>query len=377
MYDAVTNEPFYGRGIGFPNVGQNISEWIAVLERLKRVSPELNVIRVYEPPACALEQEACFTSFMKRADELGMYVLVPGTGTTWGYLPIDAGPAPKGFGGDAQQAYKMGGVLGFGQKMLRYFHFPNTLAIVIGNEFIQTHHMHAFAGVLKAYARDMKSHMRMCNTDKDSLTKGQMRRIPLMYAASDDLGDPMVQPKADYLFCDGRRASVDIFGLNVERWTRDDTGPTEYSRINDWVAQKQYPGAFFFSEEGGPIPSQESGVRSWAQARNFFGDFPAISGYAAYTYYGNPNFDMFSDKTANAIMTPDGENFFAALAEDAKNAVVFQEREPIQPHCPVKLRDTAIQDYNKIVGYSTGDAGRASSCPKPYGEPSVARDILV
>ena len=100
-----------------------------------------------------------------------------------------------------------------------------------------------------------------------------------------------------------------------------------------------------------------------------FGEFPAISGYAAYTYHGNPDFDMFCDTTAYAIMTPDGEHLFAALAEDAKNAAVFQERESrfshnVQLSCAIprfriirKLSDIAVE---MLAGFHPAQSHTAS-----------------
>merc|ERR1712183_554497 len=110
---------------------------------------------------------------------------------------------------NADECYKKGGVLGWGQKIVQRFHYPNTLAIVIGNEFDMQ--MRPFMPTLKAYARDLKSHMRMCDSHPESPTRGSMRQIPLLYASSDDAGDVFVRTKMTYMFCGSSNVSVDIF----------------------------------------------------------------------------------------------------------------------------------------------------------------------
>merc|ERR1719359_1523387 len=196
LYDSVTGKQFHGRGIAFPDVqSEDASEWVKVLKRIKGLSPHINLVRIYRPPDCALSSD-CFAPFMQAADQMGVYVVVPGTGIAWGYLPTE----PADFGGNdatADKCYKKGNVLGFGQSIVQRFNYPNTLAIVIGNEFVQKHHMWPYISVLKAYVRDLKSYMAMCDSDAESPTKGAMRQIPLMFASSDDLGDPAVKEKAD------------------------------------------------------------------------------------------------------------------------------------------------------------------------------------
>ena len=78
-------------GIAFPNVDKSasIDEYLAVLNTLKEHSSNLNMIRMYEVPPCAYDETTpnCLEKFMHHADSLGIYVLVPGVGTTWGYMP--------------------------------------------------------------------------------------------------------------------------------------------------------------------------------------------------------------------------------------------------------------------------------------------------
>merc|ERR1712187_620023 len=55
-------------------------------------------------------------------------------------------------------------------------------------------------------------------------------------------------------------------------------------------------------------------VRSWAQAKDFFAHFTSISGFAASALYGNKDFNMLSDKTTDAEVLQDGQNFFDNVA---------------------------------------------------------------
>jgi len=384
LYDASTKQPFRMRGIGFPNCGDDVQEWIASLERICALASNINVVRLYQLPTCLYESGDSYCSmepFMRRADDLGVYVIVPGTGVAFGYLPI----IPAEFDNDAQTAYEGKGpnpsaVLGFGQRIIQQFNYPNTLAVTIGNEFDQKHEMVPYMGVLKAYARDLKSYLSMCNTEDASPTKGQMRQIPLAYASSDDRGDAAVQPKADYMMCDSASVSVDMFGLNVERWCDDKQGPVEYQILNAWVAEKNYPGSFFFSEMGCQKNSGfYSGTRTWEQVPEFFNTFGAIDGFAAYAYSGSEFFDMFdggktppiNPAASTATESDDGVNFFA------KMATIGSEPAPIDSDgtfasCATQILDSAIVDYKSIKSYDTGPTGYAPQCPKPYGDSSKA-----
>jgi len=372
LYDASTNQPFRMRGIGFPNCGDDVQEWIASLERIHSLASNINVVRLYELPKCIADSgDSCMEPFMKKADDLGVYVLVPGTGTQYGYLPID----PTVFDNDANTCYSIGGVLGFGQTMIQKFNYPNTLAVIIGNEFDQKHTMLPYMGVLKAYARDLKSYLSMCNTDDASPTKGQMRQIPLAYACSDDSGDAAVKPKGDYLMCASDSVSVDMFGLNVERWCDDTAGPAQYQTINDWVAQKNYPGSFFFSEMGcSKNFDYYSGTRSWAQVPDFFSNFGAIDGFAAYTYYGNPDFNMFDGPTSTATELDDGSNFFTNMASIGSEPTPIAS-DDTSPSCPSEILGVAIVDYETINWYDTGATGNPPQCPPPYG--SLSRAVAI
>mmetsp|Transcript_124340 Transcript_124340/g.398146 ORF Transcript_124340/g.398146 Transcript_124340/m.398146 type:complete len:423 (+) Transcript_124340:209-1477(+) len=341
LYDSKTGKEFRAKGIGMPNSGEDVKEWIAVLQRIKSIASSLNVVRLYELPTCALVSD-CFKGFMLEADKLGVYVLAPGTGTTWGWLPGSASACTPA---TADGCYKAGAVLGWGQTIIQRFNYPNTLAIVMGNEFDMQ--MLPFIPALKAYVRDLKAHMKMCNTNDASLTKGQMRSIPLMYACSDDRGNEGVFPKADYMFCD------------------TEAGKVVYDGINSFIAGRQYPGSFFFSEMGCSKTNVAGHVRTWTQVHDFFNDFPAIDGFTAYTYSGNKDFDMFDSPLANATENEDGHHFFSgmkALGDEPQTNPAPSQR----PTCPSTILGDAITSYHDVQTYNTGPAGEPSGCPKPY-----------
>jgi hypothetical protein len=369
FYHTKTWKQFRMRGIGFPDIpSEDVKEWIKVLQRISQLSSKINTIRIYRPPKCALDVKSdCFEDFMLEADRLGIYVLIAGSGTSWGYFPghPDACDPPISTG--LQGCYQVGGLLGFGRTIIQKFNYPNTLAIVIANEIEQN--LDALP-VLKAYARDLKAYMNMCNTEDDSPTKGMMRQIPLVYAATDK-GDAFYD-QADYLFCGEKDASIDAYGLNIERWVSDDGGKTEYDKVNKDVVERQWPGAFFYSEEGGPY--SESGgpyprVRTWTQIPGFFASWPNIDGFLSYAYYGNPNFNMFDGPTYDATIKEDGKAWFEALAQVGEDPA-SQEPQIYQPSiCKTSIHihsDYSLQDYKSIKAYDTGENGWGKNCPKPW-----------
>jgi len=364
LYDSVTNKSFVGKGIGFPNLGDvNVSEWIGVLRRIKQLSSNINLIRIYSPPSCALNSD-CVVPFIQEADVLGVHMIVPGSGTTWGWLPIN----PEGCGSEpvtGAKCYKAGGVLGWGQTIVQRFNYPNTLAIIIANEFDQRSSMWQFQGVVKAYARDLKSYMNMCNTNSESPTKGKMRQIPLAFASSDDGGNSRVFPKADYYFCGSSSISIDIFGLNVERWCSPAAGRIEYEGIDKLASARKYPGAFTFTEMGCSQTIVEGGARKWDQVPGFFGNFTAVDSFIAYTYYGNPNFNMFDGPGPEAAINQDGTNFFNQMSNVGSD-IDRTPVDPVVPVCAPTLLGASLEPVDSIPWYDTGSAGWAPQCPKPY-----------
>jgi len=365
LYDE-TGKQFRGKGIGFPNVGKNadVKDWIAVLRRIHKLSTEINLIRIYEPPSCSVVfGNTCFESFMREADSLGIYVIIAGSGTDWGYFP-----GLKNSCKDPMDCYKKGGVLGFGRQVVLNFNFPNVFAIVLANEVEQN--IPAMPA-LKAYARDMKLQMKLCNENKDSPTKGKMRQIPLMYAATDT--GPSFVNEADYLFCGGADVSLDIFGLNIERWISDEGGRSEYKKVNAQVIAKQWPGAFVHSEEGGPYSKTGHPYpkyRTWNQMKGFFEHYPAISGFAAYAYFGAKQFNMFDGISADAKIFKDGEQFFKRIKEigpdPAHEPFAFGRSPECNSTLTVRNVVYPMADFAQAKIYATGPNSYAINCPKPW-----------
>jgi len=378
LYDSVTGESFYARGIAFPNLGAaaSIDDYISTIQRLKRLSSNINMIRMYEFPTCIWDTQEgwCMAPFMEEADKLGIYVLVAATGSASGYLPATGWT-------DAQDCYQQGGVLDMGRGIVQRFNYPNTLAIVIGNEFLGARTFSVIS-VLKAYARDLKAYMDMCNTDTASPSHGVFRKIPLLYASNDDFGDALDKQKAAYLFCGSEDTSIDIFGLNVERWCSD-TLSNSYDSIQTWVDDAKYPGSFIFSEMGCPQNLYPGGVRHWRQVIDFFANFSAFDGFAAYSYWSPNEFIMFESATPDAKELPDGENFFAAL--DAVGAMAKREAgstayATCQMHMPAAQlgaqEPMAIEPLSSIHAYNQ-DQYPASECPaQRWPSGSTARFVV-
>lgn len=361
---------FHVQGIGFPdiNTDNHVDDWIAVLRRINSLSPNVNAVRIYRPPECAKKLgSACFEPFMREADKLGIYVLVPGSGVEWGFFPgtedgcYERGGVDKGL----QGCYEFGGVLGFGRMIVANFNYPNTLAIVLANEIEQN--LKALP-VLKAYARDMKSWMQTCYSENDSPSKGTMRQIPLMYAATDS---DVFADQAGYLFCDSPDVSIDIYGLNVERWVNDAGGKTEYDKINGQVKDGQWQGAFLHSEEGGPnelVPPNPA--RTWKQLPNFFTQWPYINGFFGYAYNGKVGFNMFDGTSATATELPDGKTFFAQIGNIATYPTNVEPKVGKSNKCAssVTAKDhtqVTMASYDDLKIYETGPSGWAKNCPKP------------
>lgn len=366
MYDAVTGESFFARGIAFPDLAEDatIDDYIATIVRLKGLSSNFNMIRMYKYPGCIWQDEQgwCMQPFFEQADKLGIYVLLAATGKLSGFLPS------SGFT-NAQDCYQKGDVLTLGKQIIQKFNYPNALAIVIGNEFLGITDFSVIS-VLKAYARDLKAYMDMCHNDVESPSHGAFRKIPILYASNDDSGDALDMQKAAYLFCDSAEVSIDIFGLNIERWCTPSTN-SSYDSVQNWVSEANHPGAFIFSEMGCPQNIYPGGVRKWHQIYDFFATHSAFDGFAGYSYWSDNSFVMFEAATPNAAELPDGENFFAAL--DAVGAMA--KREPgsptyagcqaqfpsatLGPYTPQTIEPyTGITDYNQ-VNFT------ANSCPHP------------
>merc|ERR1719210_1649166 len=158
-----------------------------------------------------------------------------------------------------------------------------------------------------------------------------MRQIPLMYAAR-DFGDAIDKEIMTYLKCGSADISIDIHGVNVERWCDPHT-TTAYDGLHALVQSANLPGAFMFSEMGcpqnlvsAPPAGQtcriEPGIgrccpRNWNQVPDFFEKFTMFDGFSAYAYWnlGAKNFNMLDSQFANATLYDDGKNFFTQASK--------------------------------------------------------------
>jgi len=380
LYDSVSGKQFFVKGMGFPNVGKEatIEDWIAALEKIHKLGPKINAIRIYILPNCALEAKDpskpkpnCFEPFMRKADEFGIYVLIPASGDIWGWFPgtpSGCKPALSKDSSDLNGCYTAGGLLGFGRQILNNFNYPNVLAFVLANEVEQNYQ--AFP-VLKAYARDLKDRMKLCNEDDDSATKGQMRQIPLTYAGT-DTGNSAFFELADYLLCDSNDVSLDIISLNIERWVSDAGGTREYTNLNQMVGAKKWPAAWLHSEEGGPHHGPTAS-RTWNQLEGFFNNFTHFDGYFAFSYYSDTHdFDMFDGPSASANIIPDGKTFFEKMSKIEQHPTTIDPNgvETVTPQCASTIsrvgKTYPMVDYNTIKVYDTGPNGWVNSCPDPW-----------
>lgn len=110
LYYGKSNERFYMKGIAFPLVNPSVKQnhgnsfttlgWNSVLEQLANET-DINTIRLYDVDCKSHD----YTSFIKRAGELGIYILLPLTTTSGdGVLYRDL-EAPKCY---KQKLYKYG-----------------------------------------------------------------------------------------------------------------------------------------------------------------------------------------------------------------------------------------------------------------------------
>lgn len=391
LYGSRSGKQFFAKGIAFPNVAEipdsTIDTWITSLEKIHTLGPNINTVRIYEFPVCAVKAPddsgfCSFKPFMQKADSLGIYVIIPASGTKFGWFPGHPTacnpPLTNSASDDLNGCYdaKAGGILGFGRQMVNNFNFPNVLAIALANEVEQNYQ--AFP-VLKAYARDMKNHMKTCNTDEESPTQGKMRQIPLTYAGT-DTGDDALLGLTDYLLCDSKGSSIDIMGVNIERWTQDAGGAVQYKALNDKIGMKNWPAAWIHTEEGGPDADHKS--RTWTQVKGFFANYSHIDGYYAYSWHSdNHDFDMFDGLGVDATMYEDGKNFFDAMSKSGQDPAATSPGTPETPECAASLTRTGktyvMVDYSTIKVYDTGANGWAKNCPAPWQDMELDDAVVV
>jgi hypothetical protein len=248
--------------------------WVAVLEQLAG-DLEINAVRVYDMD-CRLD----YSAFLGRAAELGVYVIVPFTGVRGGGVldrnglpPPPAAATSGSSGGPGEGSCYPPALYRYGRACADNFaRYPNVLAGTVGNEVMNSLAAWPAAPCVRAYARDLKAHMRRrakqereVSSSSSSLsspssptgngtTAPPYRVLPLLYAAQNDSPEASVPPEAamrltaGYLTCvddeggegePGRNRSgaagsgskprrrlgrrrippdVDLYGINVESW---------------------------------------------------------------------------------------------------------------------------------------------------------------
>lgn len=179
--------------------------WSADLEAIANMGA--NTVRLYN-----VDPSKDHTKFMKKAESLGLYVIVPLNGKDWGYLP--AFPSPDCYTQTIEGYGNVGvNALSFAKQVVKQFsEFPNTLLFTIANEVPQNdkNGWAAFPCV-KALTRDIHQYQKNCSNS--------MRRIPLIYSDV-DMGPPDRKDVAEYLTCalESEDDAVDVYGLNVYSW---------------------------------------------------------------------------------------------------------------------------------------------------------------
>lgn len=315
---------FFIKGMAFPieypsprvkRKGYDIEGWTQVLEQLASES-EINTIRIYDMD-CHHHQD--YDTFLERAAELGIYVLVP----------LSAGMGPGVLDRDlaAPHCYSRA-LYHYGRTCLdRFSKHPNVLGGIIGNEVMNAPETWPAAPCLQAYARDLQRYMML---DQD-------RKLPLIYSAQHDSISAAILPSEtmkltlDYLSCQTTEEdpllAVDVFGINIESWCSslqtfqyNEDGFSVGAYYDLWETLYDISIPLIFSEMGCSIKSFNkengltTGARDWKQipvVLDKMGD--VFSGFCAYAYDGNPDFRMmdapWNTGDAPSMPSQDFKNF--------------------------------------------------------------------
>lgn len=326
---------FIVKGIAFPVSlplhPYSATGWQAVLHQLHESAPEINTIRVYN-----MDPTIDYSAFFHTAAQLGIYIIVPLTAAD-GDGVLDRNVA-------APDCYSSR-LLDYGRACLEnYGQYPNVLAGVIANEVMNSLLTWQAAPCILAFARDLQAYH---------------SRLPLMYTAQhDSIGAAISASQAmkltmDYLTCD-LDSAIDIFGINIESWcsstqqfdVNEDGSVGTYKAVYDELANATRP--VMFSEMGCSLTyfnkdnNLAKGARDWAQVSVVLGEdmIDTWSGFCAYAYDGNVNFNMMAGGPWNGetVLKPslDFENFLHALKQVDVDTIplVMSNVEPaIQPSC--------------------------------------------
>jgi len=322
LYDSVTGERFFAKGVAYnprnekydhsfgPSVevkGWNDTcvpgkaktleytadtqaddlekYWSADLEAIANMGA--NTVRLYN-----VDPSKDHTKFMKKAESLGLYVIVPLNGKEWGYLP--AFPAPDCYTQTIEGYGNVGvNALSFAKQVVKQFsEFPNTLLFTIANEVPQNdkNGWAAFPCV-KALTRDVHQYQKNCSNS--------MRRIPLIYSDV-DMGPPDRVEVAEYLTCslESEDDAVDVYGLNVYSWC-DEAYPGDGKKDNFKYSPyyeihkdfKNFAAPLLFTEFGCNLGNFKTkcpytGGRTWPEIKHLTGEDmgEVVSGAVAFQW---------------------------------------------------------------------------------------------
>eukprot|EP00808_Paulinella_micropora_P007981 g53222.t1 len=337
---------FIMKGIAFPVVissrenTYNVSGWIAVLEQLAALT-DINTVRLYN-----MDCRSDYSKFIKRAEELGIYIIVPFTAI------MGDGALGRDFRAPICWTSKL---YHYGVDCINNFaKYPNVLGGMIGNEVMSDLKYWPAAPCVAAYARDLKRYMASAN----------VRKIPLIYATQHSaIGAVMsaednVRNTLEYLTCDPE-ASIDIYGINVESWCstkqtfekNEDGSTSPYYSL--WKDLNNVSTPLVFSEMGCSKALYNRDnllkryVRDWNQVTVVLNQMADIfSGFCAYTYDGAPLFRMMDGNDAwngRDVLKP-GEDFY-----NFANQLKLAKYDPNVPAVAPAVQKVACNDTKKLM----------------------------
>lgn len=156
-----------------------------------------------------------YSSFLNRAAELGIYVLVP--------LTTVSGPGVLSRTVDAPLCYPRK-LFEYGATCMdKFWEYPNVIAGVVGNEVMNNLKAWRAAPCVKAYLDDLAMY-----GNHISRKRNQRQSLPLLYATQHDspiaqqLPEEAIKLTFDYLSCkteDKKRIENSLlYGINIESW---------------------------------------------------------------------------------------------------------------------------------------------------------------
>ena len=192
-----------------------LSGWIKVLEQLANDS-DVNTIRLYE-----MDCRFNYSSFLNRAAELGMYLMIPLTTISGPGVLSRIDIAPRCY---SKELFEYGAMC-----LDRFWDYPNVIAGVVGNEVMNNLKAWGAAPCVKAYLDDLARYSLHKSRNRHISENDKARRsLPLLYTAQHDSPsaeqspDEAIKLTFDYLSCRSKNSGylegVVFFGINIESW---------------------------------------------------------------------------------------------------------------------------------------------------------------